>query len=232
MILAACTVTVLETEETLVADRAIRRLFQTLDLCFVVFFSVEYALRIWAAGEIERFRGPLGRLRYAVQPMSVIDFLAIVPFFLTLGGSDLVLLRILRFMRILILARLGGFTIASRILFKAVAERTFELAVSAAVAFTFLMAAAIALYFAEGPYQPEHFGSIPRAMWWSMATLTTVGYGDTYPITALGKVLAGITALAGIGVIAMPAGILAAAFSDAFQKRKERRTATSAGQQT
>lgn len=75
----------------------------------------------------------------------------------------------------------------------------------------------------EGEGQPELFGSIPRAMWWSIATLTTVGYGDAYPITALGKLLAGFTALTGIGLIAMPTGILASAFSDALQRQREER---------
>lgn len=78
------------------------------------------------------------------------------------------------------------------------------------------------LYLVEGEAQPDNFGSIPRAMWWSIATLTTVGYGDVYPVTALGKILAGLTAITGIGLIAMPTGILAAAFSDAMQRQRER----------
>lgn len=76
------------------------------------------------------------------------------------------------------------------------------------------------LYLLEAGSQPEAFGSIPRALWWSIATLTTVGYGDVTPVTALGKLFAGITAIAGIGLIAMPTGVLAAAFSDAFQRKR------------
>ncbi len=77
------------------------------------------------------------------------------------------------------------------------------------------------LFWAEGTVQPDAFGSIPRAMWWAMATLTTVGYGDVYPITALGKVLAAVVAVTAIAIVAMPTGIMAAAFSDAFQELRE-----------
>lgn len=76
------------------------------------------------------------------------------------------------------------------------------------------------LYWAEADSQPDKFGSIPRSLWWSVVTLTTVGYGDVYPVTPLGKFFSGLVAIAGIGLIAMPTGILAAAFSDAVQRRK------------
>jgi voltage-gated potassium channel len=84
-----------------------------------------------------------------------------------------------------------------------------------------LLVSATCLYAVEGPRQPDKFGSIPRALWWSVVTLTTIGYGDVYPATTLGKFLTGITAVVGVGLIATPAGILAAAFSDALQKQRE-----------
>lgn len=95
----------------------------------------------------------------------------------------------------------------------------YELLLSVGVAGLLLLLSSAFLYAVEAAAQPEAFGSVPRALWWSIATLTTVGYGDVTPITALGKLFAGITAVAGIGLIAMPTGILAAAFSDAFQKK-------------
>ena len=97
------------------------------------------------------------------------------------------------------------------------ATRSQELSVAVLAAGMLLLLSASLLYLVERDIQPEAFGSIPRAMWWGVATLTTVGYGDVYPITALGRFFAAITALAGIGVVAMPAGILAAAFSEAFR---------------
>ena len=83
-----------------------------------------------------------------------------------------------------------------------------------------LLVASTLMYWAEAGAQPDKFGSIPRAMWWCIVTLTTVGYGDVYPVTLLGKSLAGLVAIAGIGLIAMPTGILAAAFSDVVQRRR------------
>ena len=97
---------------------------------------------------------------------------------------------------------------------------------SVMIAGLLMLVSSTLLYMVEGEAQPDDFGSIPRAMWWSIATLTTVGYGDAFPITPLGKVLAGFTALTGIGLIAMPTGILASAFSDALQRQREEREKT------
>jgi voltage-gated potassium channel len=125
-------------------------------------------------------------------------------------------------MRLLSLARLGGMSEAARLLGAAVVARRYELGLAFAVAGAVLLFAATALYLVESDVQPDKFGSIPRALWWAIITMTTVGYGDVYPVTVVGKLLGGLTALCAIGVIAMPTGILAAAFSDAFQQRRRR----------
>ena len=104
------------------------------------------------------------------------------------------------------------------LLWRAVVERRTELALSFGMTMIILLVAATLLFAVEGQAQPDAFGSIPRAMWWSLATLTTVGYGDVYPVTAIGKLCAGLAALTSIAVVAMPTGILAAAFSDCFQE--------------
>jgi voltage-gated potassium channel len=105
---------------------------------------------------------------------------------------------------------------------EAVAKRRYELGISLIIAAVLMLLSASALYVIEGAGQPEAFGSITRSMWWAVATLTTVGYGDIVPLTALGKAFAAFTALTGIGLIAMPAGILAAAFSEVVQNRIDR----------
>ncbi len=127
-------------------------------------------------------------------------------------------LRLIRLIRILSLAKLGRLSSALRHLGDAILSRRYELLATLGLAVCLLVIGASALYWLEGALQPDKFGSIPRALWWSVITLTTIGYGDVYPITVAGKYVAGIVAVAGIGVIALPTGILAAAFSDAVQR--------------
>lgn len=134
-------------------------------------------------------------------------------------GNEAFLLRMFRLIRIIRVARLGRFSSALQAINEAVHARRFELMMSFAIASMLLLLSSTLLYIVEGGIQPETFGSIPRAMWWSVATLTTVGYGDVYPVTTIGRIFAGLTAITGIGLIAMPTGILASAFSDAIQKR-------------
>lgn len=228
LILCSVLVAVLETEPSL-ADR-LGGVFWAAEFAFATVFAVEYGLRAWVAIESPRFQdGWRGRLRYLATPAAVLDLLALLPALLLLTGSLSFLLRLGRLVRILRLARLGPMTRAIDHLRGAVAARRYELGVSLAIAAMVLLVSSCLLYVVEGPIQPEDFGSIPRAMWWSIATLTTVGYGDVYPITPLGKVLAAITALSGIGLIAMPTGILAAAFSDAMVRARGGATGTSEG---
>lgn len=104
---------------------------------------------------------------------------------------------------------------------QAIAQRRHELGISAVVAIGLMLTSSTALYLAERGLQPEEFGSIPRAMWWSVATRTTVGYGDIVPVTALGRLFAALTAVTGIGLIALPTGILAGAFSEALHSIRE-----------
>jgi voltage-gated potassium channel len=211
----------LETEPTLydVAPRA----FARLEGIFSFLFLIEYLVRLWAEGENPRFRGVTGRVRYALTPVAIIDLVAFLPSlvlpFLP-WASNLLLLRVFRIIRILRLARLGRFSLAMRNLTEAVSERREELLLSLMLATFILVFSATAMYLLEGENDPQTFGSIPRALWWSVCTLTTVGYGDIYPHTVLGKICGGLTSIAGIGLIAMPTGILAAAFSDAFQRSR------------
>ena len=219
MIIFAVFLTILETEEAL--RESALGLFWVTELFIAVVFSIEYLARLYAAGEDDRFSGFKGRLRYMVTWWAIVDLLAILPFILTAGTSNAFLIRVLKLLRILRLARLGRFSQAWLSLSDAVYRRRFELALSGMVAFMLMLVSSTFLYVLEGQAQPEQFGSIPRAFWWSVATLTTVGYGDVTPITPMGRIFAGMTAVAGIGLIAMPTGILAAALSDAMQKHND-----------
>jgi voltage-gated potassium channel len=219
IILVSVVSAVLESEPVVVNGR--ERLFRTLDIGFGVLFLVEYGARLWSCVEDPRFGpGMRGRLRFARTPGALIDLVALLPLFVLAVGAEVYLLRMVRLLRVLRVARLGRFSRVLDALAQAIHSRRYELWMSVAIAGVLLLLSSTALYIVEGHVQPEQFGSIPRAMWWSVATLTTVGYGDSYPITAIGRAFAGATALTGIGLIAMPTGILASAFSDALQRQR------------
>lgn len=195
-------------------------LFHAIEIGFSLLFLVEYVARLWVAPEDPRFSGRGGRLRWALTPAALLDLLAVTPLLIHAIGGEAYVMRMLRVVRVLRLAKLGRFTQASRALSTAVHARRYELIISVGVALFILLITSTLMYIVEGHAQPQVFGSIPRSMWWAIATLTTVGYGDAVPITPFGRVLGGITAITGVGLIAMPAGILAAAMSDAIHARR------------
>jgi len=208
------------TEETL--TRGFERWWRLADDFVIAFFLTEYICRLWVSVENPAYSdGWRGRLRYAVSAPALIDLAVLAPTLLFAVGSEAFLLRLVRLMRILQLARLGRFSRSMTLVTKALSRRSSELVIAFTLALMLVVISSTMLYLIEGGIQPEAFGSIPRAMWWSVATLTTVGYGDVYPVTALGRLFAAITALMGICLIAMPAGIFASAFSDALEERRK-----------
>lgn len=217
---------VLNTEPTIRDGR--EGLFLTAEVGLTALLALEYGARVWVSVENPAVRG---RLAYMMTPAALLDLLAVVVVVAPMVGSEGFLLRLAMLLRMLRLAKLGRFSQALRTIGDAVTSRAAELWLSLAVSGTLLLISSAALYLVEGGAQPDAFGSIPRAMWWSVATLTTVGYGDVTPITPIGRVLAAVTALGGIGLIAMPTGILASAFSDAFhaQRRRDKHTTASGG---
>lgn len=217
LIVLSAAFAILETEDRLFS--AHEPLFATAEWAFTAAFGLEYIGRVWCCVENPRYGpGLRGRLRYVLSPAAVIDLLALLPIVLTVGGSEAFLLRLFRLLRILRLARLGRFSDAMERLWRAVVSRRHELLLSFCGGGMVLIASSTLMYLAECDAQPDNFGSIPRAMWWAIVTLTTVGYGDVYPVTVLGRALAALTAVTGIALIAMPAGILAAAFSDSTDR--------------
>jgi voltage-gated potassium channel len=203
---------VLETEGQL-TDK-FEEFFQISHVVLLTIFGAEYAARMWAAPVNPRYKNTL---KYAITFASLVDLLVLVSLLLPAFGLETALLRMFRAARLVRLARLGRYSLAMQMIGSAISQRRYELGVSVIGAFGLMLLSSSALYFAERHIQPEDFGSIPRAMWWSVATLTTVGYGDIVPLTVLGRVAAAITALTGIGLIALPTGILAGAFSEALQ---------------
>ena len=195
--------------------------FHFFELFVVVVFTVEYILRIWIADM--RFPGMKpwrARLRAMTSFMGLIDLFAILPFYLPLFLTvDLRFIRIFRVMRLLRIFKLNRHSKALRIVGEVIQEKRAELSVTIVVAFMLLLLSSAIMYNLEFDEQPDKFPNIIATFWWAIATLTTVGYGDVYPITDGGKIVAGIMALLGVGLVALPAGILSGAFMDKLGRK-------------
>jgi voltage-gated potassium channel len=164
------------------------------------------------------YSGLKGKIRYIISPMAITDLLAILPNIIVFILDDLVFLRLFRLFRMFRIVKLIRTNKPLMLFAESIKSSWPQLSASLVVTLFLLFLSAILLYFVEGGVQPEAFGSIPRAMWWAMATLTTVGYGDVYPITVMGKICAGIISLISIGIVALPAGIIAANFSEKLKQ--------------
>lgn len=194
--------------------------FFWFDAASVGVFTVEYAVRVWSSVEHAepKYHQPVaGRLRYAISPLALVDLVAILPFYLSIFVAvDLRFLRIFRLLRILKLTRYSGAMETLAAVFRSEAK---PLVAAVTIMLTLLVCLSGIVYFFEREAQPEAFASIPHAMWWGMATLTTVGYGDVVPITPLGKLVGAAVTLAGLGMFALPAAILATGFARAAKRR-------------
>ncbi len=192
----------------------------------VMVFSIEYLARLWSSTASERF-GALGavrgRLRFAHTPMALIDLFAVLPFYLPLVGIDLRFLRALRLLRILRIFKMGRYLPALLSLKRVIRRKKEELIISLTVLMLLLIMAASLMYYAERDAQPEAFSSIPETMWWAVVTFTTVGYGDVYPVTLVGRALAAASAILGLGLFALPASILASGFQEELNRMQEER---------
>ncbi len=195
-------------------------IFHIFEIISVTVFTVEYLLRVWTADLLyPESKHP--RLKFCFSFMAIIDLLAILPFFLPFISIDLRFLRMMRLFRLFRLLRvlkLGRYFDAFQIILKVLRTSGPQLVMSVAICFFVMLFSAIIMYTVENPEQPEAFPNVISSLWWAICTLTTVGYGDVYPITAVGKFFASVISLVGIGIIAIPTGIIAAGFSQAISK--------------
>lgn len=195
------------------------RLFASFETLSVAVFTAEYLLRLWSCTVNPRYSHPVrGRLRYAAQALLIIDLLAILPFYLAFLHLDLRVLRILRLLRVLRLLKLARYSRALQVFGRVLRARSAELLSTVLLMFLMLLVASALMFTVEHDAQPAVFSSIPATMWWGIATLTTVGYGDMAPVTALGRLLGSVIAVLGIGMFALPAGILGAAFTEEMHR--------------
>ena len=192
-------------------------LLTKIDIAIASIFCVEYLGRLWAAPLKNGARkGLKGAWDYAITPLAILDLIAIAPTILGFISPELYLLRIIRLGRIGRVGRSKKFRKSIKHFHNAISSKKEELQISAIYSGIVITISSILIYLAEGSAQQEQFGSIPRCLWWSGITVTTVGYGDTYPVTALGKLIASFTAICGIAVIAIPIGIISAGFTDSL----------------
>ena len=199
----------------------VRRALYGFEVFSVAVFTVEYLVRLWACVEDPRYAHPVaGRLRFAVTPMALIDLFAVLPFYLPYLGADLRSLRALRLVRLFRLVKVGRYATSLGLMGRVLRKKREELVVTFGVLVLLLIVSATLMYHVEHDAQPDDFSSIPTAMWWAVATLTTIGYGDVAPVTGLGKVLGAAIAVLGIGLFALPTSILGAAFVEEIGRQR------------
>ncbi len=191
--------------------------FEIISVCV---FTAEYLLRLWSCVEGRPGVSPhRTRLRFFVSPMGQVDLWAVMPFYLPFLGVDLRFIRAVRLFRLARIAKVGRYSKAVNLLGRVCWNHRAELVMALSVLLMLLILASTVIYYAENEVQPEAFSSVPASMWWTVATLTTVGYGDVYPITPLGKVMGSIISILGIGMFALPTGILGAGFVEEMQHK-------------
>lgn len=210
---------ILESEKSLHPE--FTPIFYAIEIYSLIVFSTEYLLRIWSAPDSSAYTHlppKKARIKYLTSLMAIIDLAAILPVILSFFSIDLRFLRVIRLVRILKLTRYNSAMNTLIEVIKNEARAFFSVVV---VLILILVISSSGIYLLEHKVQPDDFGSIPESMWWAMVTLTTVGFGDAVPITPLGKLFGGIIMLVGIGIVALPAGILASAFTAHLQKSKK-----------
>jgi voltage-gated potassium channel len=208
---------ILETVESVYSRSS--EFFFWFEVVSVAIFTVEYVFRVWSSTEDlgRHYQHPIkGRLRFILSPMAMIDLLAFLPFYLAFFGIDLRMLRAIRLLRFLKLSR---YSPALSVIGAVVKAQHKALTAALLVMLIALLFSSSILFILEQDVQPDKFASIPDAMWWSLATLTTVGYGDVTPITPLGRFFGAITMVIGVGMFALPTGVIATGFADEIRKR-------------
>lgn len=197
-------------------------IFRGFEIFSIIFFTIEYFCRLYSIVENKRFQHPIkGRLRWAKTSMAIVDLLAFLPFYLSFF-ADLRFLRIFRLMALFRLFKIARYLYALGIFRRVLRDRKEQLVLSFIFILFILVFISFVMFYAEHEAQPDEFSSIPATMWWGIATLTTVGYGDIVPITPLGKLLGGLFAITGVGLLALPAGILSSGFFQLLHQKPAR----------
>ena len=220
MLLIMCNVVavILASDITIYTD--LKMVFDSFELFSIIIFSTEYVLRVWVCAEDSRYASSVsGRLKYMISPMAIVDLIAVLPFYLGIFFNiDTRFLRVLRLFRIFKLSRHFS---AMSVLLTVIKNELATLVSAIFIMLVLVVLASAGMFLVERDVQPDVFGTIPRAMWWATITLTTVGYGDVIPVTVVGKILGVIITILGVGMAALPAGIIASGFTREVNKRRD-----------
>ena len=208
------TVTFLETFEELAF---LYKIFKAIEYTTLLIFCVEYILRIWTAPDLYKDKKPgQARLHFLFSFDGIIDFLTIVP---ASYLSGFVIFRMLRVARIFHLFRLNAKYDSFNIITTVLYEKRNQIISSVFIVLILMLASSLCMYSVEHTAQPDVFQNAFSGIWWSMSTLLTVGYGDIYPVTTLGRIMAIIIAYLGVGAVAIPTGIISAGFVEQYQRK-------------
>ena len=215
-------VVIIETEESVLDEYGY--LFTPFEVFSVLVFTGEYAGRLIVCKLNPKYQNKkFALLRFVFTPMMLVDLAAILPFFLPFVVADVRFVRIIRLLRLFRLFKLARYSDPMQTLGDVFKAKAGDLAVAFFILFIVLIFASSLMYHAEHEAQPDVFSSIPSSMWWGIITLTTIGYGDTYPITVMGKIVGGVVAILGIAVYAIPTGIMASAFTEELRKKRQKK---------
>ncbi|MFP4555615.1 MAG: ion transporter [Bacteroidales bacterium] len=193
---------------------------RTFEIISVIIFSIEYILRIYVSDLTYPSSSRIkSAFKFIFSAYGLIDLLAIIPFYLPfLTKVDLRFLRMLRLMRFMRILKINRYNNSLNLIWTVFKEKKAELAITGFITLLILIIASFLMYYIEGQAQPDKFPNIVASFWWAIATLTTVGYGDVYPITGFGKFVSGLIAVLGIGLVALPTGLVSAGFMEKIGK--------------
>ncbi len=198
---------------TFTLPKTIVKISTIIEIVSVTIFTFEYFCRVWIADLVNKKHAKFARIRYVFSFMALIDLLSILPFYIPFFiPLDLRVLRMLRVIRIFRIFKMNRYSNSLNLIAKVFIKQKSQLLSSTFVVSLLMIISSILMYNFENPAQPEVFKNAFSGLWWSIATLTTVGYGDIYPITVAGKILSSIIAMLGIGLVAVPTGIISAGF--------------------
>jgi voltage-gated potassium channel len=194
------------------------KFFNWFEFISIIIFTIEYILRIWSCTENRKYSKSIkGRLKYILTPLMLVDLIAILPFYITLGNFSLTEVRIFRMLRVFKILKVGRYYSASKMFLKVIKKKKEELILTSIIMMFVLVIGSSLLYYLES----ENFSSIPDAMWWTILTLTTVGFNKPIPLTLWGRIITALIAIAGIGLFALPISILGSGFIEEISEKKK-----------